>query len=158
MLSIAVEFAKALGTVNRPSAFFVAGTEQMLAPGLTGRGVGPVALPLLPAQAEQLIAAAERAPYGRGEDTLTDISVRRTWQIDAGRVRIKDKRWLQTIRAIVARVTEGLGVADPIEAELYKLLVYDQGSFFVPHRDTEKMPGMFATLVLALPSGRRAAL
>jgi hypothetical protein len=48
----------------------------MLAPGLTVEGVGPVALPLLPAQAEHLIAAAERAPYGRGEDTLTDISVR----------------------------------------------------------------------------------
>jgi predicted 2-oxoglutarate/Fe(II)-dependent dioxygenase YbiX len=152
MSSIAVEFAKALSTVSRPGAFFVAGTEQMLAPGLTVEGVGAVALPLLPAQAEHLIAAAERAPYGRGEDTLTDISVRRTWQIDAGRVRINGKHWPQTIRTIVARVTEGLGVADPIEAELYKLLVYDQGSFFVPHRDTEKVPGMFATLVLALPS------
>jgi hypothetical protein len=26
-------------------------------------GVGPIALPLLPVQAEQLIAVAERAPY-----------------------------------------------------------------------------------------------
>ena len=52
----------------------------------------------------------------------------------------------------MARVAEGLGVAEPITAELYKLLVYDQGSFFVSHRDTEKAPGMFATLVLVLPS------
>jgi hypothetical protein len=35
---------------------------------------------------------------------------------------------------------------------MYKLLVYDQGSFFVSHRDTEKAPGMFATLVVVLPS------
>ena len=52
----------------------------------------------------------------------------------------------------MARVAEGLGVSDPIEAEFYKLLVYDTGSFFIGHRDTEKSPGMFATLVIVLPS------
>jgi predicted 2-oxoglutarate/Fe(II)-dependent dioxygenase YbiX len=152
MTSITAAFAEALSTVRRPSAFHVAGTEQILAPGLTVEGVGPVALPLLPIQAEQLIAAAERAPYGRGADTLTDIGVRRTWQIAPERVRIAGKHWPATIQAIVTRVAEGLGVTDPVEADLYKLLIYDQGSFFVPHRDTEKVPGMFATLVLVLPS------
>jgi len=49
-------------------------------------------------------------------------------------------------------VADGLGVSGPVAAELYKLLVYDQGSFFVSHRDTEKAPGMFATLVIVLPS------
>jgi hypothetical protein len=39
-----------------------------------------------------------------------------------------------------------------VEAELYKLLVYDEGSFFLEHRDTEKSPGMFGTLIVALPS------
>jgi hypothetical protein len=150
--SIAAEFADVLGTVSRPNAFCVAGTEQILAPGLAVEGVGSIALPLLPVQAEQLIAIAERAPYGRGEDTLTDVTVRRTWQIAPDRVRIAGKHWPQTIQAVVARVAEGLGVADPVEAELYKLLVYDTGSFFVPHRDTEKVPGLFATIVLALPS------
>ena len=152
MSSIVDDFAEALSTVRRPSTFFVAATEPMLAPGLAVDGIGPVALPLLPVQAEQLIAAAERAPYGRGEQTLTDIEVRRTWQIDAERVRIDGKHWPDTLNAIVARVTEGLGIDGPVEADLYKLLIYDQGSFFVPHRDTEKLPGMFATLVLALPS------
>jgi hypothetical protein len=32
------------------------------------------------------------------------------------------------------------------------MLVYDKGGFFVSHRDTEKAPGMFATLVVQLPS------
>src|SRR5208337_1979483 len=45
-----------------------------------------------------------------------------------------------------------LGVSDPIEAEFYKMLIYDEGSFFVSHRDTEKTAGMFATLVVVLPS------
>lgn len=35
---------------------------------------------------------------------------------------------------------------------LYKLLLYRTGSFFKPHRDSEKMNGMFATLVIQLPS------
>jgi predicted 2-oxoglutarate/Fe(II)-dependent dioxygenase YbiX len=67
-------------------------------------------------------------------------------------VRIGGKHWAATLQAVLARVAEGLGVGEPIAAELYKLLVYDQGSFFVSHRDTEKAPGMFATLVLSLPS------
>jgi hypothetical protein len=37
-------------------------------------------------------------------------------------------------------------------ADLYKLLAYDPGSFFVNHRDTEKVAGMFATLIIVLPS------
>ena len=40
----------------------------------------------------------------------------------------------------------------PVVADLYKLLVYDPGSFFVNHRDTEKAAGMFATLIIVLPS------
>ena len=41
---------------------------------------------------------------------------------------------------------------DKIIAEFYKLLVYDEGGFFLPHRDSEKSPGMFATLVVVLPA------
>lgn len=39
-----------------------------------------------------------------------------------------------------------------VRAELYKLLLYEQGSFFKPHKDSEKAPGMVGTLVVALPS------
>ena len=45
--------------------------------------VGRIALPLLPVQAEELVAQAERAPFGRGEETLVDTDVRRTWQFAA---------------------------------------------------------------------------
>jgi hypothetical protein len=37
-------------------------------------------------------------------------------------------------------------------ADLYQLLVYDPGSFCVSHRDTEKAAGMFAPLIIVLPS------
>jgi predicted 2-oxoglutarate/Fe(II)-dependent dioxygenase YbiX len=152
MSAITTDLAEELKTIRRPGDFFTFGTADILAPRLEVDGVGVIALPLLPAQAAELVAVAERAPYGRGADTLIDTDVRRTWQISAGRVHIGGKHWAATLQAILARVAEGLGVSEPIAAELYKLLVYDPGSFFVSHRDTEKAPGMFATLVLVLPS------
>jgi hypothetical protein len=152
MALITTELASLLSTVRQPGDFFTAGTTELLAPLVAVDGVGPLALPLLPMQAQQLVATADPAPYGRGEETVIDTTVRRCWQIGPDRVHISGRHWAETLRTIVARVSEGLGVSEPITAEFYKLLVYDQGSFFVSHRDTEKMPGMFATLLVVLPS------
>ncbi len=152
MSTVAEDFARILSTVRRPGDFYASGRIELLAPRIDVEGVGPIALPLLPVQAQQLVAIAEQAPYGRGAETLVDTAVRRTWQIAPDQVRIAGKHWSKTLDDIVARVADGLGVSEPIAAELYKLLIYDKGSFFVSHRDTEKAPGMFATLVVALPS------
>jgi predicted 2-oxoglutarate/Fe(II)-dependent dioxygenase YbiX len=146
------ELAAELATVRIPGDFCMAGAVPLLMPQLEVEGVGRIALPLLPAQAQQLVAAAERAPYGRGAETLVDTSVRRTWQIGADRVQLQGKHWGQMLEAMVAQAAQGLGATGTVVAQLYKLLVYDTGSFFVSHRDTEKAPGMFATLVIALPS------
>ena len=45
-----------------------------------------------------------------------------------------------------------LGESCKLTAHLYKLLVYETGSFFLPHRDGEKLDRMVATLVVVLPS------
>ena len=152
MSSIVSSLAALLGGVERPGDFYTAGTAEIFSPRLEVDGVGPVALPLLQVQAEALIAAAERAPYGRGEDTVYDEKVRRTWQIEATRVRISGRHWEQGLNAMVAQAAEGLGVPEPVQVEFYKLLVYGEGDFFVSHRDTEKAAGMFGTLVIVLPS------
>lgn len=152
MSSVAEALVEILQHVERPGDFYVSCTTEIFALRLDVDGVGPISLPLLPFQAEQLVAIAERAPYGRGEETLVDTRIRRTWQIDADRLRIEGRGWARTLDAIVARCAAGLGVTDSVSAELYKLLVYEEGSFFVDHRDTEKAPGMFATLVVVLPS------
>ena len=115
-------------------------------------GVGRIAFPILPAQTERLVEIAEPAPYGRGEETVVDRAVRRTWQIDSAKVRIGGRHWEKTLAGLFADVARGLGVSEPVAADFYKLLVYDTGGFFVDHRDTEKSPGMFATMVLVLPS------
>jgi len=152
MPSLATELVSLLGTVHRAGDFFAAGTAELLAPSLEVEGVGPVALPLLPEQAGRIIAVAEAAPYGRGEETVVDPAVRRCWQIGPDRVRLGGRHWARTLDRIVARAVDGLGVTDPVTAEFHKLLVYGPGSFFVGHRDTEKAPGMFVTLVVVLPS------
>jgi predicted 2-oxoglutarate/Fe(II)-dependent dioxygenase YbiX len=149
---IAADLAAALGKVRRPGDFFAAGTAELLAPLLEVDGIGPIALPLLPIQATELIAVAEPAPYGRGQETVIDPAVRRCRQIGPDRVRVRGRHWARTLETILARVADGLGVDTPITAEFYKLLLYDEGSFFIGHRDTEKTSGMFATLVIALPS------
>lgn len=152
MDSFNAELPAILQTVQTPGDFFAAGECALHLPLIEVEGIGPLALPLLPAQATQLIAAAERAPYGRGADTLVDTSVRRTWQIGADRVRIQGRHWPAMLDGIVERAAVGLGAGVGVAAELYKLLVYDEGSFFLEHRDTEKSPGMFGTLIVALPS------
>jgi len=151
MSHLTQDLAALLHQVRRPGSFYVSGSVDIHTPRVEVEGVGTLALPLLPVQAVQILEVAERAPYGRGSATLVDTEVRRTWQVDAGRVRIGGRYWEQELARVLERVTVGLGVSGRVRAELYKLLVYDAGSFFVVHRDTEKAPGMFATLVLVLP-------
>jgi hypothetical protein len=53
---------------------------------------------------------------------------------------------------VATTVKSEFGIKQNVTAALYKLLIYEKGSFFVPHRDTEKSHRMFATLVICLPS------
>ena len=152
MSALSLDLASILQAVRRPGDFYATGRVDIFAPRLEVTGVGTISLPLLPSQAEQLVAVAEQAPYGRGSETLVDTEVRRTWQIAADRVHLGGRHWENSLADIVARSAAGLGVMEAVSAELYKLLVYDTGSFFVSHRDTEKAAGMFATLVVVLPS------
>ena len=152
MTTITHDLAAIVSTIRRDGNFYATGTSDCGTPVLEVGGVGRISLPLLSVQAEQLVAGATRSPYGRGQETLIDTAVRKSWQIPAEQVALSGRSWPGTLRAIVARAAAGLGVTEPVSAELYKLLVYDTGSFFVEHRDTEKSSGMFATLVVNLPS------
>ena len=146
------QLSEILQSLQSPGDFYSTGTLEIFPPCLEVNQVGRISLPLLPVQAEQLVEVADRAPYGKGYATLVDTEVRRTWQIDAGKVSLGGKYWQKNLADIVNHVKLGLGVNCDVSAELYKLLVYDAGSFFIPHRDTEKTDGMFATLIIVLPS------
>lgn len=117
-------------------------------------GIGWVPLPVRPAMAKKLAAAADPAHFGRGEDTLLDVSVRDTGQIDPASVTLGGDQWETDLADAVEQLGEQLGVQDPrrLRVELHSMLVYGKGQFFAPHQDSEKRDTMIATLVVALPS------
>ena len=113
---------------------------------------GVLSFPIPQSQAQALVADADRAPYGRGQETIVDASVRDCWQLAPDRIRLAGRTWAGTFGDILDRTTAGLGCPEgAVTAELYKLLIYERGGFFKPHRDTEKADGMVATLVVSLP-------
>jgi 2OG-Fe(II) oxygenase superfamily len=142
-----------LSQVRRSGDYFVSGTREIPMPQVVVEGIGTLSFPAPAAQVEELIQQATRAPYGRGEKTILDESVRKVWQIAPDKVQIGGKSWKTNFAGILEQAAIGLGCEGmPISAQLYKLLIYDPGAFFLAHRDTEKVEGMFGTLVLVLPS------
>lgn len=152
MTDLNTQLVSILNRVQRPGSFYATGKADLAMPRLEVEGVGSIALPLLPQQISPLVQVAEQAPYGKGEETLVDTTVRKTWQIAPDKVHISGKYWQTMLDDIVTQAVDGLGVSGEVHADLYKMLVYDAGSFFVNHRDTEKADGMFATLIVALPA------
>jgi hypothetical protein len=117
MPSIGDALINSLCSVERPGDFCVGGLREIFMPTIDVDAVGRIAFPLLPVQVERLVAIAEAAPYGRGEETVIDRGVRRTWQIDSGKVRIGGRHWQKTLAELVADVALGLGVSEPVAAD-----------------------------------------
>lgn len=111
----------------------------------------PIALPLQPRDADLLKAACRRAPFGRGAETVVDDSVRKTWELDHSQFKLANPAWSDFLEKVAKETADSLGMVD-VRAEPYKLLLYEEGSFFRRHKDSEKMKGMIGTLVISLPS------
>jgi predicted 2-oxoglutarate/Fe(II)-dependent dioxygenase YbiX len=115
-------------------------------------GVGPLKYPTGPKRAAELIALAAPASYGRGEATLTNPTVRNTWEVPKQPVHAQ---WAAgALEAALDSVREGLGLPSEgrLHAEPHSVLVYEKGQFFLPHQDSEKHDDMIGTLVVTLPS------
>jgi hypothetical protein len=146
---------EALGDLATPGSTCIGGVASDLPPlpGLQVQGMGPVALPMTQETALKLKSVAKQVPHGRGMETVVDTSVRNTLQIDADQVTLDNPAWKAALGKLVGTAATALGVdAALVRPELYKLLLYETGGFFKKHRDTEKAQGMFATLVVQLPS------
>lgn len=147
---------KVLATVKRPGNFYVSGMMEIPMPKVEVEGVGTLSFPVPDAQIAAMVRRSERAPYGRGDKTIVDTSVRKVWQIAPAKVRVGGKSWAANLETMLSKVRQGLGCEGiAVSADLYKLLLYDREGFFLPHRDTEKTGGMFGTLVVTLPSIHR---
>ncbi|KAF8345455.1 hypothetical protein F5887DRAFT_1192178 [Amanita rubescens] len=122
-------------------------------PCLNIEGLGSIGLPLSEPEAKRVIAYASHAAYDQG---VVNKQVRDTWEIDASRVKLDNLNWLTYVQDVaVSAVCSSLRLKKydtPPRCELYKLLIYETGSHFLPHRDTQKADGMFATMIILLPS------
>jgi predicted 2-oxoglutarate/Fe(II)-dependent dioxygenase YbiX len=155
-------FLTFLNNIEPLGSFASCGTVRCVPlafPQVTVSGLdGPLSLPLT--DIEPLKAVATRAPFGRGEATLYDESVRKAWQVDASMVTVGDGViWENMLKEVVRQAclelgitTTGANTTRKVHANLYKLLLYEEGGHFTPHRDAEKEDGMFGTLVIQLPS------
>ena len=152
------QLADALAMAGPPVAFAFSGTMEKVpafAPTVTVEGLGRLVLPLCAEQAAALKAVAEPAPFGRGTETVVDETVRRVRQVPAARVTLGPASWAAALAHNVARAAAALGIKDAaalgVAAQLDKLVLYEPGGHFAPHKDTEKAAGMFGTLVVQLP-------
>ena len=95
-----------------------------------------------------------QSPYGLGEETLVDVAVRNSFQLDPQQFVIKNKEFDNQIAALIEdKIKPNLGLkGTTIFGRIYKLLIYEPGGKFAEHRDTEKHQGMFGTLIIQLPS------
>jgi hypothetical protein len=142
-----------LRKIDRPGSFCVSGSVPAILPGLTVKGMGQVGLPLTSQQAEDLKQHCRQAPYGKGEKTLVDTDVRRVWELKPAKFKLTNPDWDAFLEGVLGQVQQELGLEEQkLQAHLHDLLLYEPGSFFLPHRDGEKLDRMVATLVIVLPS------
>ncbi|KAK1978162.1 2OG-Fe(II) oxygenase [Colletotrichum cereale] len=120
-------------------------------PGLKIEGHTAFPLPLTPDHAELIKGACRQAPFGKGDDTLVDTSVRNTWELEHHQFELLNPEWSAFLVRVGAESARGLGLMK-IGLKPHKLLLYEKGSFFKRHKDTEKERGMVGTLVVCLPS------
>ena len=102
-------------------------------PALRVEGISAqIGLPLTEAQAKAITEKCSQAPFGRGERTIVDTSVRRTWQLDPSQFDIRNPKWLPSMQHLLNPISTALGcdVAQEVSCELYKLLLYEPGGFF----------------------------
>ena len=103
-------------------------------PGIQIDTLGLLGLPMTPRDVELIRSVAVRAPFGHGERSVIDSTVRDTWEIDASRINLTNPAWATFLDGIVDTVWKGLGVAPFTtrpKCELYKLLLYERGSQYV---------------------------
>ena len=153
-------------------SFATSGTLSNAAnPGIFFEVLGKIGLPLSEIDASEICRINHEFPLGKGTKTFVDTTVRKTWELNPSQFQLRNPSWQSTLQDAVGKVAKELGVlegAESIQAELHKLLLYEPGAFFdnieskctlsqcpshiLTEYSTEKAPGMFAALVIALPS------
>lgn len=81
--------------------FISLNTTEFKFPGLEVNGVGEIAYPINQAQAKALIQVAQKAPFGKGSETIVDKSVRSAWEIDGKALTFNGRGWPSFLDKII---------------------------------------------------------
>lgn len=101
---------------------------------------------------EWLMGHATAAPYGRGERTVLDRAVRDARQVQPWHVSLWGAAWDALRAQMLETVAADMGLADAaLGLEFNELLVCPAGGHLAEHTDTEKSPGMVASVSLIVP-------
>ena len=86
-------------------------TTEFQFPGLEVNGVGEIAYPINEMQAKALIQVAQKAPFGKGSETIVDSNVRSASEIDASQLNFKGERWAAfSKRCLLCHLYQGFGL------------------------------------------------
>ncbi|KAF8464806.1 hypothetical protein DFH94DRAFT_392508 [Russula ochroleuca] len=92
-----------------------------------------------PDELEKLTRACEPASFGRKQETVKDENYRKAVKMDSECFSpMLDVFHTDLVNIIYDCLLEGTQSTKRIKIELYKLNVYDKGSFFKPHVDTPR--------------------
>jgi hypothetical protein len=147
------QLTESLDKIASAGTFFSAGVNDFCFPKMSIKNLDEIAFPLNKIQIQALISVAHKAPFGKGAETILDAKVRNCWEIDASQIEFEGANWTNLIDKTIIKIKPDLGIENKkIAAHLYKMLIYEEGDFFLPHKDSEKEKGMFGTLIIGLPS------
>ena len=98
-------------------------------------------------------AAAAPSPFGHGNQTVVDTTVRKAHQLMPEQFQLSGGFDGALPAAILEKVrSELVPDARAITAKLHKINVYEKGGFFADHKDTPRSETHFGSLVLLLPA------
>ena len=145
-----------LDQVKTAGSFATAGKCSTVSrPALDVEGYGLVGFPVTETTAKALINVCHRAPFGKGilqlwinlcripangctgSETIVNESVRKTWELDPTDFTFVDPNWDPSVQRTARTAAHELGYAESasIKAELYKLLLYEEGAMFKAHQE-----------------------
>ena len=108
-------------------------------PGIWVPDVGIIGLPLSERDVDLISKVTHPAPYGMGPDTIVDLTVRNTQELNADELELRNPNWDMALKGVVRRAAIELGVpgeSSGVKAELYKMLLYGEGAMFKEHRES----------------------
>lgn len=121
-------------------------------PALRIERIGIIGLPLSVRDAQAIAGVCKQAPFGKGDETVVDESVKKTWELNVDEFTCCNPVWQGYLEQLSKQGIQDLGVEVAASAQPYKLLLYEEGAFFKAHRDGDVVTEVCTTNQLSRSS------